>query len=181
METPKQIAENLLAQALPRRWAHVQAVAATAEGLGKRLFDAEEAEVLVSAAWFHDIGYAPDLAVTGFHPLDGARWLAARGVDARLAALVAHHSCSVVKVENRDWAEALSLFPREESLVADSLLYADLTTGPDGQKLSFQARLADIRARHDKGHFVTHFINKAEPLMAQAIRRVETALSNKGF
>ncbi len=30
---------------------------------------------LVAAAYLHDIGYAPELAITGFHPLDGARHL----------------------------------------------------------------------------------------------------------
>jgi hypothetical protein len=31
----------------------------------------------VAAAWLHDIGYAPAIAEsgTGFHPLDGARYL----------------------------------------------------------------------------------------------------------
>jgi hypothetical protein len=33
---------------------------------------------LVAAAWLHDIGYAPELAKTGFHPLDGSAALAAR-------------------------------------------------------------------------------------------------------
>ena len=30
---------------------------------------------LVDAAWLHDVGYARELVDTGFHPLDGARWL----------------------------------------------------------------------------------------------------------
>ena len=46
------------------------------------------------AAWIHDIGYAPEVAASGFHPLDGARFLAAAGVSQRLADLVAHHSCA---------------------------------------------------------------------------------------
>jgi hypothetical protein len=29
--------------------------------------------MLVAAAILHDVGYAPDLATTGFHPLDAAR------------------------------------------------------------------------------------------------------------
>jgi hypothetical protein len=32
----------------------------------------------MSAVLLHDIGYAPDLVITGFHPLDGARFL--RGI-----------------------------------------------------------------------------------------------------
>ncbi|MEU5430196.1 HD domain-containing protein [Streptomyces olivoreticuli] len=38
----------------------------------------EDAELLEAAAVLHDVGYAPDLAQTGFHSLDGARYL--RGV-----------------------------------------------------------------------------------------------------
>ena len=47
--------------------------------------------LLVAAAWLHDIGYAPTLAATVFHPLDGARHLRALGHE-RLARLVAYHS-----------------------------------------------------------------------------------------
>ena len=35
---------------------------------------------LVAAAWLHDIGYAPELVETGFHPLDGARYLRREGL-----------------------------------------------------------------------------------------------------
>jgi HD superfamily phosphodiesterase len=35
----------------------------------------QEAELLEAAAVLHAIGYSPDLAKTGFHPLDGARYL----------------------------------------------------------------------------------------------------------
>jgi hypothetical protein len=41
-------------------------------------------EVLVAAAWVHDIGYAPELLATGFHPLDGARYLTGLGVPERV-------------------------------------------------------------------------------------------------
>ena len=30
---------------------------------------------MTAAAWLHDIGYAPAVDDTGFHPLDGARYL----------------------------------------------------------------------------------------------------------
>jgi hypothetical protein len=32
---------------------------------------AADRPVLIAAAWLHDIGYAPGLPETGFHPLDG--------------------------------------------------------------------------------------------------------------
>jgi DNA-binding Xre family transcriptional regulator len=50
-----------------------------------------------AAAWLHDIGYAPDLIVTGLHALDGARYLRdARHADAMLCPagrlpLLRHH------------------------------------------------------------------------------------------
>ncbi len=62
-----------LSRPLPRRWVHVQSVAAEASRIGTALGD--EARVLVAAAVLHDVGYAPELVDTGFHPIDGARFL----------------------------------------------------------------------------------------------------------
>ena len=68
-----QLARALLQDSLPRRWAHVQGVAARARSLAPVL--GENADLLQAAAWLHDIGYAPGLATTGLHQLDGARYL----------------------------------------------------------------------------------------------------------
>src|ERR1017187_4731501 len=67
------LARTLLADALPRRWAHVQGVAARARSLAPAV--GADADLLEAAAWLHDIGYLPDLAETGLHGLDGARYL----------------------------------------------------------------------------------------------------------
>src|SRR4051794_3742051 len=81
-----------LVKPLGRRWQHVQAVAARAlevcEATGL------DAGVLVSAAWLHDVGYAPEVFVTGFHPLDGARHLRSLRFRGPVPELVAHHSCA---------------------------------------------------------------------------------------
>ena len=63
--------------ATERRWAHVCGVARRAEELAGLLrLDAAAGELLVCAAWLHDIGYAPLLAGRpAFHPVDGARFL----------------------------------------------------------------------------------------------------------
>ena len=81
--------QQCLEVGLPRRWMHVQAVAKKAERIGGVLVEASEADVLTAAAWLHDVGYAPALAITGFHPLDGARWLRAQSFNERVTALVA--------------------------------------------------------------------------------------------
>jgi hypothetical protein len=65
-------AEQVLAVPLPRRWSHVEAVAAKAAEISRVLGDADS-EVLVASAWLHDLGYAPGIARTGLHALDGAR------------------------------------------------------------------------------------------------------------
>lgn len=165
-----------LASLLPRRWLHVQAVAAKAEQLGCLVGD--DADLLTAAAWLHDIGYAPDIADTGFHSLDGARWLLRQGFEARLAALVAHHSCAAYEADERGLGQALaSEFPREETATSDALWYADMTTGPDGQDLTVDERLAEIRERYGPDDVVTLFWQEAEPTLRDAIRRTQLRMS----
>ena len=69
---------------------------------------APDAELLEAAAWLHDIGYLPDLARTGLHGLDGARYLRdVQHADPMLCRLVAHHSCAVIEAEERGLADLL--------------------------------------------------------------------------
>ena len=94
------LARALLREPLPRRWAHVQGVAARARSLAAVL--GADADLVEAAAWLHDIGYAPGLAVTGLHALDGARYLRdTQHADAMLCRLVAHHSCAIIEAEER--------------------------------------------------------------------------------
>src|SRR5438034_220303 len=72
------------------RWLHVQGVARQAQRVAA-ILPAEDRDVLLAAAYLHDLGCAPPLAETGLHPLDGARHLRALGYG-RLAGLVAYHS-----------------------------------------------------------------------------------------
>ena len=69
----RELCRSLLASELPRRWAHCQGVAQQAGAISRVLGD--QADVVEAAAWLHDIGYAEPLVVSGFHPLDGARYL----------------------------------------------------------------------------------------------------------
>src|SRR5689334_16254458 len=128
--TARQVAETELAAPLPRRWRHVQAVAAKAARIASIVSEPER-PTLVAAAWLHDVGYAPSIAVTEFHALDGARWLRDHGWDDRLASLVANHSCATFEADERGFgAELRAEFPAETSALADALWYSDMTTGP---------------------------------------------------
>jgi len=173
-------AERLLARAMPRRWQHVRAVGRKAESIAPA-FSASDAAALAAAAWLHDIGYATDLVDTGFHPLDGARWLRARGADARVAVLVANHSCALIEAAERGLAATLTAdFPAEHSAIADALAYCDLTTGPDGRSLTVADRLSEIRTRYGTGSVVARFVDRAEEELVSAVRRTQRRLVTRG-
>ena len=163
------LAEWCLAD-LPRRWRHVQGVGHQAEHVAEALRLPDGA--LVAAAWLHDIGYAPRLASTGFHPLDGARFLRHKGAGDRLASLVAHHSCAVHEARVRGLEEVLlAEFEREDSPTYDALVLCDLTTGPDGEQLTSQARMDEIEQRYGPAHEVTRALDLARADLAGCCER----------
>jgi hypothetical protein len=177
VDTAREVARHLLETPLPRRWSHVQAVAAKADRISGAV-PAKDREVLVASAWLHDVGYSPELVDTGFHSLDGGRWLRRERFDERIAALVAHHSCAWLEAEERGLGEVLAAeFPREDTPVTDALCFSDMTTGPDGQNFEVLERLAEIRSRYGPEHLVTRFICRAEPEMVAAVQRTQRRLS----
>lgn len=66
---------QVLLVGMPRRWRNTIGVARQAENLVAILDAPQDREILVAAAWLHDIGYSEALRDSGFHPLDGARYL----------------------------------------------------------------------------------------------------------
>jgi predicted hydrolase (HD superfamily) len=178
IDTAREIARLKLEVPLPRRWRHVQAVAAKAQ-LASTAVLPDDRDLLVASAWLHDVGYSPDLVDTGFHSLDGGRWLRHERVDDRIASLVANHSCAWMEAEERGLDAILDAeFPREKSAVADALCFSDMTTGPDGQDFEILERLAEIRSRYGPDHLVTRFIIRAEPEMVASVRRTEVRMAD---
>ena len=169
----EQLARTLLCEPLPRRWAHVQGVAARACGLAPVL--GADADLLEAAAWLHDIGYAPGLATTGLHQLDGARYLRdAQHADAMLCRLVAHHSCAIIEASERGLAGILSAdFDPAPDVLASVLTCCDMTTSPDGQPVQVQRRLAEIHDRYGPGHLVSRSIQSATPMILRAVEQVQ--------
>ncbi|GBE22303.1 HD domain protein [bacterium BMS3Bbin01] len=155
---------------LGRRWKHAKAVADTAWDLARSLAP-EDADVLVAAAYLHDVGYAPELAVSGFHSLDGARHLRSLRHE-RLAGLVAHHTRARHEARLRGLQEELAAFDDEDSLVSAALTYCDLTTGPSGERMTPERRLADVEARYGEHSPVTNGLRAAWPELMEAIRQV---------
>jgi putative nucleotidyltransferase with HDIG domain len=168
----RDLAERLLADPLPRRWAHSQGVGRKAESVAHLV--GPDAEVLVCAAWVHDIGYAPGLANSGSHALDGARYLRdVTHAEERLCRLVANHSYAIIEARRRGLAAKLAAeFPIVDGLVADALVYCDMTTSPDGAAVSVEERLSEIEARYGRGNLIAVSIAEAAPKIFQSVRNM---------
>lgn len=174
------LAESLLSEPLPRRWKHSLGVAERARTIAAVV--GEDAELLEAAAVLHDIGYAPDLAKTGFHPLDGARYLRdIVGADERVVSLVAHHSCAWMEAEARGLHEELEgEFPREPAGLNDALCYCDMNTTPDGTPTNPVDRINEIAGRYGPDSLIGTFIRRAEPeILASTSRVLERVAAGK--
>lgn len=171
----RETARGKLADALPRRWEHVQAVGAQAARIAKAF--EPQGDTLIAAALLHDIGYAPDLVKTGFHPLDGARYLRDLGVGEQLCALVAHHSAALIEAQIRGLAGQLSEFEDEATPVRDALWYCDMTSGPDGQRFSYSERIEEIRHRYGPETVTFAFLAKAADDLELSVKRTERVLA----
>ncbi len=155
----KAVSTGLLA-GLGRRWLHVQAVAARAEELSAGLEPHDRATV-VAAAWLHDIGYAPDLALTGLHPLDGATYLSDQGFPAEIVSLVAYHTGAEYEAEERGLLDQLRAFALPPSSLLDTLTAADMTVGPGGELVSAEERINEILRRYEPTHPVHRAVSSS--------------------
>ncbi|WP_093147178.1 HD domain-containing protein [Saccharopolyspora antimicrobica] len=169
------LAENLV-KPLGRRWEHVQAVAARAHEL-RRAVAPEDEDTLIAAAWLHDLGYAPEIGHTRFHPLDGARYLRDQHWPEVIVNLVAHHSGARYEAAERGLSDELAEFPFQDSPLLDALVTADLTTGPAGERFTYDERMDEILSRYQPDDPVHRTWTKARPVIGEAIARAERRLA----
>ncbi|WP_432541512.1 HDIG domain-containing metalloprotein [Kineococcus sp. SYSU DK002] len=158
------------------RLAHSTVAARTAESIAHTV-PAPDRELLVVAVALHDIGYAPQLRRSGFHPLDGARHLETLGWPPRLVGLVAHHSGSRFMARALGLEDHLDAYPDEGGALADAVLYCDMTTTPDGRRVSLAERLQDAHARHREAPEAERRARRErEPFLRAAVARVQARL-----
>ena len=150
----------------------MQGVAARARTLKPSL--GTDADLIEAAAWLHDIGYLPELAHTGLHGLDGARYLRdVQHAGPILFRLVAHHSCAVIEAEERGLAHILTReFTSPPQPLAEALTFCDMTTSPDGQAVQVHNRLAEIHDRYGSTHLDSRSIRRATPLILEAVGQI---------
>ena len=131
----------------PDRVRHLGAVAERAAALSVTV-PATMVDTLVASGWLHDIGYAPALRQTGFHPLDGATYLRGEGWPEPVCALVAHHSGSRFVARIRGLDGPLREFEFVEDASSDVLTVADNTACQDGSLVTISERLREKLQRH---------------------------------
>lgn len=170
------LAERLL-EPLPHRFVHVMAVGQRGvEMLGD---DGKVGDLLVTAALLHDVGYSPEITEVEFHPLDGARFLQADGWDESIVNLVANHSCAEIEADLRGLGDELRAeFPRDPDLPHDELCFCDMTTGPAGQLMTVDERLADITNRYGPESIVAQFVEMAGGELRATVARVQARIDS---
>ncbi|WP_435191067.1 HD domain-containing protein [Streptomyces sp. bgisy126] len=165
------LAESLLAESLPKRWAHSQRVYSQALTLAPALGD--DAELLAAAAIAHDVGYAAAAVDTKQHMIDGARYLRdVVGADPRLCSLVAFHTSSPWEASELGLNDALAEFGPAEPDLVDAITFCDLTSGPTGALVDPGERLTEVLNRYGPEHVVYRAVSAARPELLARVARV---------
>ncbi len=152
------------------RWEHLSSVGRCAEVLAERS-DVVTLDVVL-AAWLHDVGYGPKAKASGFHPLDGARFLRDEaGVADEVVRLVAWHTGAAFEAEERGLAEELAEFGQPDPQALDVLTMIDLAVSPTGEPILDVDRIAEILRRYEDGDPVFRAVSRSRPsLLASSAR-----------
>jgi hypothetical protein len=161
------------------RWLHVQGVVAKAQMLSQFLKD-DDGNSLLIAAYLHDIAYAPSLVITGFHPLDGAKYIKPF-VSTRVVGLVAHHTQARFEAEARGLLDELDVFPNEKTLLSDALAYCDVLTDSRGNNVSLRQRREGVLSRYGPDHIVSRSFSLAYPYLCLSVARIHRRISIHKF
>lgn len=172
VDSAQDLARSLVGDIHPR-WEHVQAVGRRAEDLCETSGLPERVAV---AAWLHDIGYGHAIAHTGFHPLDGARFLTEQGAPPEVARLVAWHTGAGFEAQERGLFDDLEAFAQPPANELDALTMIDLATSPTGEPVLDVKRIAEILSRYEDGHPVHEAIENSRPSLLASSHRAKAAL-----
>lgn len=174
LEQAVSMAEEVLAERLPQRWAHSLGVLRVAQRIAPAL--GPDAELLASAAALHDVGYAPEAINTHQHMIDGGQFLRSKGVDDRICVIVAHHTSSPWEAHELGLTDALGKFAVRQPELVDAITYCDLSAGPTGLDVDPAERLAEVLSRYGEGHVVYRAVSAAKPHLLAMCARVEARL-----
>jgi predicted hydrolase (HD superfamily) len=158
---------------LGRRWDHVRAVGRLADTLAAAGTISSD---VAAAAWLHDLGYAEELSTTGFHPLDGAAFLANEGAPAEVVGLVAHHTGADFEAEERGLRAELATMPAAGPDELDVLTLLDLVIAPDGAVTDPETRIAEILSRYPVSSPVHRAVSRSRAALLASAERAREKL-----
>lgn len=160
------------------RWSHVQGVAATASAVAP-IIEPDHADEIVAAAWLHDVGYVPDIAQTGFHPVDGARFARDAGMPDLVIRLIAFHSGAEFEAQQRELLSELHEFVPPPADILDVMTFADMTMSPTGERIDARDRVAEILTRYKPEDPVFDAVSRSAPELLAAVDRVSVRFRAK--
>lgn len=176
-------AENLATTLLAPtqdRLRHTEGVASRAEFL-TAVVEVGQAHTLVAAAWLHDIGYAEELRKTGFHPLDGASFLERSGWPPEIYNLVAHHSGARFLASAAGLDSQIGRYIFTADRLSDALTVADQITGPHGELVTIEQRLADQLRRHGADSSYARAYSRRSPYIRSCALRIVALLQRRSL
>lgn len=173
--SPQHIATQLLGD-VGTRLPHSRRVASQASIISDFLEDRWR-RAIVDAAWLHDIGHSPAVSSSGFHPLDGARYLRQQGFSVDTCSLVAWHTGAIHEARERGLEDELRAeFPSPAPPALDALTWADLTSSPTGDLVSPDVRLDEILDRYEPASVVRLAIAAGLEDLLESAERMEQLL-----
>ncbi len=160
------------------RLAHMRQACRTARRVVSQMgYDSKLAGRIVTAALFHDIGYSEKLKNTGFHPLDGAAYLAHCNAPEDIIEAVLWHSSTPVEIESLPEIKKIyDRFPKPQldGVIHDAVRYCDFRTSPIGQSYSFGMRIVELEDRFGSDSIPPGIARATLPVA----RRVQSSYAN---
>lgn len=78
-------------------------------------------------------------------------------------------------------AADLEQFEDEASTVRDAVWYCDMVSGPDGERIRLQDRIAEIQSRYGPTDLVSRFIRTAQTELRDAVERTVERMAAAGL
>lgn len=143
-----------------------------------------ESDALSLAALFHDIGRAAALRVTGFHPLDGAIFLAHRAApDSAIQAVLLHRFARDHVADHPAAASFYAVLAESNHcLITDLLNFCDLRISHEGGLVTLSERIKSILSRsgsnHSRRRRILNEIPSCQRLQTQVLKLIARKASN---
>jgi HD superfamily phosphodiesterase len=162
----------------PARLSHILVITERAERSAREIAVRHpglrlDAPTVRCAALVHDIGYLDRAKRTGFHPVDGYRFLYEHGAEALARRIVGHSS-------SPEEAGLLGLLLPEplDDLAARLVTYWDMQVKQGGEIVGYEERYRDILGRYGEDSVVGQAHRLARPRIRGILTHVDRLLAS---